>query len=187
MELPHRAEAPVESEAKTRRHFLRELVETAVLALVIYAGLRLLVQSFRIDGTSMEPNLHEGQHVLVAKWSYWLRPPQRGEIVVFAAPQAGSRDLIKRIVGLPGEAIRIAGGRVYVDDQPLSEPYARLGSESGGPWVLGADEVFVMGDNRERSQDSRSWGPLPTSAIVGKGLVIYWPPRMVGLVPHAES
>lgn len=172
-------EAPTDS-----RHPLRDIVETVVLALVLYAALRLFIRNFRIEGTSMEPNLHDGQHVIISKWSYWLKPVDRGEVIVFRAPSANEHDLVKRVVGLPGEHVAMRNGQVFIDGQLLLEPYARQAVFSGGPWVLGDDEVFVLGDNRGRSQDSRSWGPLPISRIIGRGLISYWPPQHWGPVSH---
>jgi signal peptidase I len=132
----------------------------------------------------MEPNLQHGQLVVIARWSYWFQSPDRGDIIVFRAPNSASRDLIKRVVGLPGERIEIVDGQVLVNGQVLQEPYARPNPSSGGPWELDEYQVFVMGDNRSRSLDSRSWGPLQTERIVGKGLFSYWPPGMWGTIPH---
>lgn len=173
-----------EREMPTSRRLLRDILETIVLALVIYAGVRLFVRNFRIDGSSMEPNLQNGQLILVARWSYWFRSPDRGDIVVFRGPNDESRDLVKRVVGLPGEQIEIVNGQVLVNGQMLPEPYAQLNPSSGGPWKLGEGQVFVMGDNRGRSLDSRSWGPLQTEHIIGKALVSYWPPGLWGPIPH---
>jgi len=173
-----------ESEASTGWHLLKDVIETIVLALLIYAGLRLFVRNFRIDGSSMEPSLHHGQLIVIARWSYWLQTPERGDIVVFRAPSAKNRDLIKRVIGLPGEQIEIRESQVFVNGEQIQEPYVLPDQYTGGPWTLGEHELFVMGDNRGRSQDSRSWGPLEDSRIVGKGLVCYWPPRLWGLVPH---
>jgi signal peptidase I len=173
-----------EAEASAGRRLLKDVLETIILALLIYAGLRFLVRNFRIDGSSMEPSLHHGQLIVIARWSYWFQTPKRGDVIVFSAPNAKNRDLVKRVVGLPGEQISVRNGQVFVDGEQIQEPYAQPGQYTGGSWTLGENELFVMGDNRSRSQDSRSWGPLQTSRIVGKGLVCYWPPRLWGVVPH---
>lgn len=164
----------------------REVVETVVLALLIFLLIRVVLQNFRIEGYSMEPNLHQGQYLIVNKAVYkWLHPPQRGDIVVFEYPRAPDRDFIKRVIGLPGETIEIRGGSVYIDGIPLDEPYLPQPTNgSVGPRNLGDNEFFVLGDNRDNSSDSRSWGPLPQDNIIGKAWISYWPPRFWGSIPE---
>jgi signal peptidase I len=164
--------------------FLIDIVETLALAAIIFVAVRVLVRNFWIEGSSMEPNLHHGQYLLVARFSYWFHPPRRGDVLVFASPFAQGRDLIKRVVGLPGERIEIKEGRVFVDGHPLDEPYARPIPYAGGPWTLQEDQVFVLGDNRGFSQDSHRWGPLQVEQIIGKAWICYWPPSAWALVPH---
>ena len=172
---------------------LIEVVETLVLAAILFVGVRALVRNFWIEGSSMEPALRHGQYLLVTRYSYWFHPPHRGDVIVFSLPGVQGRerikasvDLIKRVVGLPGERIAIAKGRVLVDGWPLDEPYARPVPYDGGPWVLREDQVFVLGDNRRFSQDSRQWGPLQIGEIIGKAWVCYWPPSAWALVPHHD-
>jgi signal peptidase I len=164
----------------------REVVETVVLALLIFLLIRVVMQNFRIEGYSMEPNLHQGQYLIVNKALYkWVHPPQRGDIVVFEYPRAPDRDFIKRVIGLPGETVEIRSGSVYIDGIPLDEPY--LGQPTNGnlgPRTLADTEYFVLGDNRDNSSDSRSWGPLPQANIIGKAWVSYWPPRFWGSIPE---
>lgn len=167
------------------RLLIREIVETVVLALLIFLLIRVVIQNFRIEGYSMEPNLHQGQYLIVNKAVYWLHPPERGDIVVFAFPRAPDRDFIKRVIGLPGETIEIRNGSVYIDGVLLDEPY--LSEPTHGtvpPRTLAPGEYFVLGDNRDNSSDSRSWGPLPQDKIVGKAWLSYWPPRQWGPIPH---
>lgn len=166
--------------------FLRDVVETLILAALIFVGIRSLVRNFWIEGSSMEPNLHHDQYLLVAKFSYWFSPPRRGDIVVFESPLTPGRDLIKRVVGLPGEQVVIENAQVLVNGQPLKEPYAYPMASRGGPWKLKDDQVFVLGDNRNFSQDSRSWGPLSIGQIVGKAWFCYWPPSTWGEMPHYD-
>jgi len=168
--------------------FLREIVETAVLALLIFLLMRVVVQNFRIEGYSMEPNLHQGQYLIVNKAVYrWLHPPERGDIIVFEYPRAPDRDFIKRVIGLPGEKVEIRNGVVYINDQPLPEPYLKnKGHGNYPPTILGPDQYFVLGDNRDNSSDSRMWGPLPRDRIIGKAWVSYWPPQMWGRIPDAD-
>jgi signal peptidase I len=164
---------------------LREIVETAVLTLVIFFLVRLAFQNFRIEMQSMEPNLHEGQSIIANKLVYHLHPPERGDVIVFHAPANPGKDYIKRVVALPGEEVRIREGQVYVNGARLEETYAtRPSNSSWGPEVVGELEYFVLGDNRNYSSDSRNWGMLDRDAIVGKAWLSYWPPQEWGLVPH---
>ncbi len=163
---------------------LRELIETLLLTLVIFLLIRFAVQNFRIEGFSMEPNFHDGQFLLVNKLIYALQPPQRGDVIIFRYPNNPSRDFIKRIIGLPGDKVEVVDGRVLINNEALPETYPlNEGSYSYGPVVVGADEYFVLGDNRNNSSDSHSWGMLPAKDIIGKAWVSYWPPQMIGLVP----
>jgi len=164
---------------------VREIVETIALALVIFLLVRLAAQNFRIEGSSMEPNLHNGQFLIVNKLVYYLHPPERGDVIVFQAPDSPRKDYIKRVVGLPGEEVEIVDGQVFVNGLRLEESYiAEPGSRSWGPEVVGDFEYLVLGDNRRNSRDSTNWGMLDGNAIIGKGWICYWPPKDFGLVPH---
>jgi len=164
---------------------LREIIDTALLMLLIYVVTRTLVQTFRIEGISMEPSLHDGQYLIINKLVYHLHAPNRGDVVVFHYPKNPSRDFIKRIIGLPGEKVQVRGERIFINDEEIEEPYAlHRGNYTWGPQVLGEDEYFVLGDNRNSSSDSHTWGPVPTQAIIGKAWISYWPPQHLGLVPH---
>jgi signal peptidase I len=163
---------------------LREIVETALLTLIIFLVLNTLTGRFQVRGSSMEPTLHDGQYLVVSKVAYWLRPTERGDIVVFRPPNGLSDDYIKRIVGLPGEQVRITDGQVLVDGVPLEETYVINQSTYSGSWKLGSDEYFVLGDNRNNSSDSHTWGTLPGENIIGKAWLCYWPLEALGLVLH---
>ena len=164
---------------------LREIGETIVLTLLIFFLVRAVLENYKVEGQSMEPNLYTGQYLIVNKVLYNLRTAERGDIIVFKAPRSPDRNFVKRIVGLPGEKLELRQGQVYINDKLLYEPYidAHSGS-SWGPSVVGQDELFVLGDNRANSSDSRSWGMLPTGNIIGKAWICYWPPQKWGLVPH---
>jgi len=169
------------------RAMLRELLETVLLALVIFAALRFFVQNFRIEGQSMEPTLHDGQFLIVDKISYRLGAVKRGDIVIFNAPPAPDKDFVKRVIGLPGETVEVRLGIVYVNDQPLDEPYIVYANQrSWGPRRVGEGEYLVLGDNRPSSNDSRQWGMLPAEEIIGKALLCYWPPQYWGGMEHAS-
>ena len=168
---------------------LRELVETIVLALIIFLLMRQVIQNYRIESSSMQPNFVDGQFILVSKLSYVLGEPGRGDVVVFNNPRDDSEDYIKRIIALPGDTLEIADGAAVVNGQPLDEPYIenRLPpNERHGPLVIDDGHLFVMGDNRTSSLDSRSFGPLDQDLLVGKAWLRVWPFDVAGLVPHPD-
>ncbi len=168
---------------------LRDLVHTLMLTVVIAAGVQIAVQSRQIEGSSMEPTLHNGQRLLVNRLAYLgLSEPQRGDIIVFRA-WGQDEDYIKRVVGVPGDEIEVAGDRVVVNGSPLDEPYIQNHPTHGGPGrvVLGAGTYYVLGDNRDNSSDSRLHGPLASERIVGKAWLTYWPIRDLGFVSDVTS
>jgi signal peptidase I len=174
-------------EKDSLKSLIRDLLETVLLALIIFAVVRFFVQNFRIEGHSMAPTLNDGQFLIVDKISYRFSRVERGDIIVFHAPRGPNKDFIKRVVGLPGEKIQIDRGLVLINDQPLSEPYISYpGVASWGPRILEQKELFVLGDNRPSSNDSRQWGPLPREDVVGKAWFCYWPPEAWGLIEHAS-
>jgi signal peptidase I len=190
------------------RGVVKELLETAIFILLVFLIVRGVVQNFKIEGSSMQPNLHTNQYILVNKIVYFhfdlnaplrllpgrgdLPPkivypfhmPRRGEVVVFEYPRDQSKDYIKRVIGLPGETVDIHDGLVYVNGAPLDEPYLEGAQTvcrpetdqcSRGPVTVPAGAVFVMGDNRSNSSDSREWDALPLDRIIGKAWISYWP------------
>lgn len=167
----------------------QDALETLLLAVVLFVAVRTTLQNTRVDGHSMEPTLHNGQYLMVNKLVYKFGDPQRGDIVVFHSPQDEKRALIKRVVGLPGEEVVITAGQVYVNGQPLSEPYisSQHAAINWGPRLLGADEYLVLGDNRDNSNDSRSFGPVRRAEIIGKAWFSLWPPNYGLTVPHYNT
>ncbi len=167
---------------------LREIAETIILTLVIFLLIRTVVQNFRVEGMSMEPNFHDGQFLLINKLAYRLGEPARGEVIVFRYPLDPSRDFIKRVIGLPGETVEIRNGQVLINNQPISDP-ATVNSAfyNMAPLTLGAEEMFVLGDNRPNSSDSHSWGTVPTDKVIGKVVLSYWPPPDWGLIRHGMA
>ena len=175
----------VQDQRQRNKSILREIVETVLLTLLIFLAIRTLIQNFRIEGVSMEPNLHDGQYLIINKLVYYLHPPERGDVVVFHYPKNPRRDFIKRIIGLPGEKVEVRGERILINGEELEEPYTlHTGKYAWGPQRLGEDEYFVLGDNRNSSSDSHNWGSLSRDAIIGKAWISYWPPEHLGLVPH---
>lgn len=197
---------------RTLGRTVRELVETFVLAACIYFGVQLVVPPYAVDGASMDPALTDGERLLVnrtayahfdanALWSlipgieraspdvvYPFDQPRRGDIVVFTPPVASDRPYIKRVIGLPGDTIRFASGYVFVNDERLNEPY----QESPETFCTGAEHcrllvptnmVYVLGDNRTNSADSRFFGVVALDEIVGKAWLANWPLDQLGFIP----
>lgn len=171
------------------RPTLREVLATLLLALLIFLGVQATLESREVEGHSMEPNLYTEQRVLVIKASYWFGDPQRGDVIIFDSPQDPSRTLIKRVIALPGEEVEIKDGQVYITDInddtfSLDEDYIKEEPNyTYGPRVVPEDEYFVLGDNRNHSTDSRSWGMLPRENIIGKAWLCYWPPSDWHFIP----
>lgn len=164
--------------------WLSEAVETIVPAVLIALLINLfLAQATRVYGQSMEPNLHTDQRLVVEKLSYTFHEPRRGDIVILQVPQAGPGLLIKRVVGLPSEKIEIKGSKVYINEQPLAEPYLSNQSQRDmRAIVVPPEAVFVLGDNRGFSNDSRAFGSVPLDNIIGRAWLSYWPLDQVGFV-----
>ena len=177
-------QAPAAPAPSRLRLLLREILETILLTAIIYAAVNFATGRFRVEGDSMQPNLHPEQYVLVDKVSYRLGQPRRGDIVVFQYPLATERDFIKRVIGLPGETVTVTGGAVSINGQPLNEPYIAAPPAYNNTWTLGPDQYFVLGDNRNNSSDSHNWGPLNRQYLIGRAVFVYWPPDGWGLVPH---
>ncbi len=167
-----------------RSHWLREIVETVLLTAAIFLLVNAATGRFRIEGQSMEPNLHDGEYVLIDKISYLLHPPERGDVVVFVPP-TNERDYIKRVIGLPGDTVEIKSGQVYVNGIALDEPYLKNSTNIDIPArQVEEGRYFVMGDNRGNSSDSRVFGAITFQSIVGRAWLVYWPPSEWSTVPH---
>ncbi len=162
---------------------LREIVATVLPAILIALLIQLfLAQTTRIESFSMEPTLFEEQRLVIEKISYRLRLPERGEIVVIRPQDDGAIPLIKRVIGLPGETIAVHDEQVFIDGQPLEEPYLRVVTHGFYPiTTIPDDAIFVMGDNRDRSRDSRMFGPVPVHDLIGRALLRYWPLQKAGI------
>ena len=186
----------------------REVIEAVLLAVMVFMLLQTTVRNFKVDGSSMDPTLVNGQYLLVNRlvylriemdrfssivpfWQaeedsvrYAIHPPERGEVIVFEFPDVipsnPKRDFVKRVIGLPGETIEVKDGVPFVDGVVLEEPYLTTKDGSNGRKVeLGAGEYYVIGDNRAHSNDSRRWGAVPEENLRGKVWMIYWPaPRI---------
>lgn len=163
--------------ALKRSQLAREIVEILALTLLIFLIVRFVVQSYYVDGASMEPGLHTGQFVMVNKTAYLFSEPQRGDVIVFHNPQNTSQDYIKRVIGLPGDTIDVDYQRVFVNGKELNETsyISTPFNHQGDHWVVPSGKFFVMGDNRPVSDDSRTWGYVPKDLIVGKAAIVFWP------------
>lgn len=210
------AENPRTVKNSTKRA-VREIIETVLLALVIFVGVRALVLNFKVDGKSMMPSLINDEMLLVNRNLYFhfdlndvknllpgedtaeeeivypFHPPERGDIVVFNPPLdvASTEPYIKRVIGLAGETVEIRNGRVSVDGVQLDEPYAQGTTECRRPsecasLTVPEGEIFVLGDNREDSSDSRVFGPVEIDAVIGKAWITYWPLDEFDIVPHYD-
>lgn len=169
------------------RRFLLDILETVILAVVLYFGINAISARVRVDGLSMNPTLQHGEYVLVSRLSYKTGVPERGDIIVFSFPMDQKQDLIKRVIGLPGETIDINNGEVLVNGVKLDEPYIAQSPVYIGEWTVPEGQLFVLGDNRNDSKDSHQWGLLPIENVIGKALLIYWPPPDWKLINHTEE
>lgn len=154
-----------------------------IAALLFVFTFTFLAQGFSVFGSCMEPNLVTGERVLGNKLVYRFSNPTRGDVIVFRYPKDPDKIFIKRVIAMPGETIRIAGGQVYIDGVPMSEPYLKhIPHGSYGPERIKPGNLFVMGDYRDQSNDSRYWGELPIQNVEAKAWVKYWPPNRAELL-----
>lgn len=193
------AGAVVQEGAKSKSTF-REYAEAIIMALLLALFIRtFIVQAFKIPSGSMIPTLQIGDHILVNKLAYGIRvplwghylvdfkKPQPGDVVVFVFPEDRSKDFIKRVIGVAGDVVEIRGKKVYINGQPVRDPHAHFEGEDGaqgganffvrddyGPRTVPENHIFVMGDNRDRSYDSRFWGFVDLDDVRGKAFLIYW-------------
>ena len=198
-----------------RKGLAREVAETLLLAMVMFLSVRTVGGAYEVDGPSMAPNLDDHQRLFVSRAAYahldlrglvdllpghdgaddvvWypFAPPARGDIVVFEPVEDGDQPLIKRVVALPGERIAFRGGAVVVDGIELEEPYidgdiTRCRESPSCDLVVPVGTVYVLGDNRTNSRDSRHFGPVPVERVVGKAVVSFWPPKDAGRLPPPD-
>ena len=166
--------------------FVRDVLETLVLAVVMFLAINAVSARIRVDGSSMYPTLQDGQFVMVNRLAYKFGEPSHGDIVIFHYPRDPEQEFVKRIIGLPGDTVEIRNGHVYVNGYQLDEPYIADAPRSQGSWTVPEGYLFVLGDNRNNSQDSRSFGFVAMDEVIGKALFIYWPPTDWGSVVHHD-
>ncbi|MEX2028838.1 MAG: signal peptidase I [Candidatus Curtissbacteria bacterium] len=154
----------------------REVAQTIVVSLAIFFFVYiLLVQPHRVKGESMVPNFADGELLLTEKVTYRIYKPARGDVIVFKAPGPRNADFIKRIIGLPGENVKIENGTIFINDQKLNEPYETQQTQGSVNVKLEEGQYFVLGDNRASSSDSRVFGPIARNSITGRSWLVYWP------------
>ena len=194
--------------ASSLRVLVRESFETIILALLVFMALHISIQNYKVEGPSMQPTLNQNEYLIVNKLvylridaaevadalpfyerqedetdNYVFHPPRRGEVIVFKSPRDEDRDFVKRVIGLPGETVEIVQGQVYVNGELLIEPYLdRRDNTTMAPVKVEPDTLFVLGDNRGSSNDSRSWGPVPAENLIGRAWMRFWPLDHLGLL-----
>ena len=163
-----------------------ELTRWVIVLLVLGTLIHFYVGTISIvDGQSMEPNFHSGEYILTNRWQYLFGTPERGDAVVLRFPgDPEHTKYIKRIIGLPGEKVKISKGQVYINDQKLDETYLPPNTNTYPDMIkiLSGDDYFLMGDNRANSSDSRIWGICPKRDLIGKAWFIFWPLKFFGAV-----
>jgi signal peptidase I len=166
--------------------FLLDLLETLILSALLFFGINAVSARIRVDGYSMEPTLQSGEFVIVNRLAYKFTEPQIGDVIVFHYPRDPEQEYIKRVIGLPGDTVRVSQGEVYINGEPLAEPYIAAEPTYDSTWNVPADSFFVLGDNRNNSSDSHNWGAVPQDYVIGKALLVYWPPEQWGLIDHVN-
>ncbi len=177
---------------RAKKGVFREYLEAAIIAIILALFIRtFVVQAFKIPSESMKPTLLVGDHLLVNKFIYGVKlpfinktiipisEPKRGDIVVFIYPVDKEKDFIKRVIGLPGDRVTIMDRKVFINGKAINDPYGAYDNtlrrnENFGPILVPEESLFVMGDNRDHSYDSRYWGFVPLDFVKGKALIIYW-------------
>ncbi len=167
--------------------FMWELVQTILLAILLYFLIDTVVGRVRVENISMQPTLHEGEFLLINKLAYKFGQYHRGDIIIFHYPLDPSEDYIKRVIGLPGDQVLVENNQVYVNGEQLIEPYIASPPHYTNTWTVPEGQLFVLGDNRNQSSDSHSWGFVPEKLVVGKAMVIYWPIPDLRLLNQAPT
>ena len=167
--------------------FLVDILETLILSILLFVGINAISARIRVDGSSMEPTLHTGEFVIVNRLAYTLGSPELGDVVVFHFPRDPEQEYIKRVIGLPGDQVKVMDGDVYVNGLALDEAYIAASPRYQGDWDIPVETLFVLGDNRNNSSDSHNWGTVPMENVVGKAIFVYWPPTEWGVIKIPEA
>lgn len=164
-----------------------DILETIVLSVLLFVAINAISARIRVDGFSMEPTLQSGEFVVVNKLAYKLGEPQVGDVIIFQYPRDPDQEYIKRVIGTPDDHVKIENGMVYVNGVLLNEPYIAAQPAYQNEWTIPDNTIFVLGDNRNNSSDSHTWGPVPIEYVIGKALFVYWPPERWGVVEHVSA
>ena len=170
---------------ESAKSFLIDLIKDIIIALVVVLIVTACVKPTIVSGQSMDDTLHNGNYLIVNKLAYKFGEPARGDIIVFNSGDEEHELWVKRVIGLPGDVIKTDGKTLYINDAKASEPYIKKGTVAQGEmqtWTVPEDAIFVMGDNRNNSTDSRIIGCVEESAVLGKAVVRLWPPGSIGRV-----
>ena len=170
------------------RRVFTDSLETIIIAVVLFLVINTLTARIRVELRSMEPTLHDGDQVIVNKLAYKFSDMERGDIIVFSYPLNTDEDYIKRVIGLPGDTVSIQEHQVYVNGKLLYEPYiSDPPNEGAEETFVEEDTIFVMGDNRNNSSDSRDWGLLSMDYVLGKAVFVYWPLDHIRLIQEPDT
>ena len=176
------------SKPYTINQFFRDVLEVVIPAVILYLIIStFFIQSREVPSASMVPTIQEHDRFLLNKTAYWFHQPRRFDIIVFKPPAAAGSTIpfVKRVIGLPGETVKVSNGVVYINDHPLKESFItgeRIPNYDFGPYIIPDDQLIVFGDNRNDSHDSHVWGPLPLKNVEGHAWWRYWPVGRMGLV-----
>lgn len=208
-------QAIADAKRPRRRSLVREIMELLLIVLIVFGGTRLFLLPYQVDGASMTPYLANGEHLFVNRTAYAhldlndfinvlpgedrvgtnefypFSPPQRGDVIVLKPPVVSNDPYVKRVIGLPGETVTFYDGLVFINGEPLTESYIQgaITTCRHGPWcavTVPMDSVYVLGDNRQNSSDSRVFGPVHESSIIGKAIFSNWPLDKLGPIEHPE-
>ncbi len=163
-----------------------EILQTILIAAALYFVVDVIIGREEVFNVSMEPTVVQGEVIFVNKLAYRLDEVDRGDIVTFHAPLDPQVNYIKRVIGLPGDEVKISAGEVYINGKKVDEPYLNNIAMDENTWLVPEGMYFVMGDNRQNSIDSRTWGFVPEGNLVGKALAVYWPITHIRLLKHVD-
>lgn len=182
---------PDQAPSKKRRSGTTRLVidvlETLALSVLLFILINAVSARIRVDGYSMEPTMRSGEFVVVNKLAYKFGDPKLSDVIVFHYPRDPEQEYIKRVIGTPGDQVSINNGMVYVNGELINEPYIAAPPAYQSDWTVPENSLFVLGDNRNNSSDSHSWGTVPMEYLIGKALFVYWPPDRWGTVEHNST